>query len=119
MELQSKELRIGNLIYCDGALGKVTGLDSYGNIQWQGYYPLTKLEPIPLTEEILLKVGFVKGIVNTLINAYCLFSFYLTIHEDKLFYEWKGGNIEIKYLHQLQNLYFALTGKELNTAGLI
>lgn len=24
------------------------------------------------------------------------------------------GNIEVKYLHQLQNLYFALTGKELD-----
>lgn len=43
------------------------------------------------------------------------FSFGLTIwKDDRLFYDWIDGNIEVKYLHQLQNLYFALTGKELD-----
>ena len=73
------------------------------------------IQPILLTEEWLLKFGFEKKIANLFINAYMKDSFYLTIREDgELFYEWNGGNIHIKYIHQLQNLYFALVGKELS-----
>jgi hypothetical protein len=55
-------------------------------------------KPILLTEEWLLKFGFVK---------------------DKLTnYDWYKGDFEIcihdiKHVHQLQNLYHALTGEEL------
>jgi hypothetical protein len=75
--------------------------------------------PIPLTEEWLLKLGFEKnpsdmplyylgplfinmgnhGIVHVLINK----GNYFTPFQDCT-----------KYVHQLQNLYFALTGEKLN-----
>lgn len=76
------------------------------------------MRPIPLTEDILLKCGFVRkkfGIdPYNLQDGWLKFSFGLTIWEDgRLFYEWMGGNIEVKHLHQLQNLYYSLTGKEL------
>lgn len=69
------------------------------------------LNPIPLTEEILLKCG------SCLDRAYYI----LTPVEMRYSYKRKEFcvffNTEviccIKYLHQLQNLYFALTGKEL------
>jgi hypothetical protein len=65
---------------------------------------------IPLTKSILLKCGFKfdcdlkKSLVNTGIwfNIDNMEATYLS---QKL--------IRIKYVHQLQNLYFALTGKEL------
>ena len=72
-------------------------------------------EPIPLTEEILLKCGFKKDTKGVLVlnkNIYSLIlwggevSVYLKIDESVL-------SIEINYLHQLQNLYFALSGQEL------
>lgn len=68
---------------------------------------------IPLTEEILLKFGYI-GNEPVFSEKSTIFTF--GIHKI-----WKPFNIfldeyyrfEIKYLHQLQNLYFALTGEEL------
>lgn len=94
------------------------------NCTFRGY-DLDELHPIPLTEEILLKCGFEKeGSYNYRYNN-------LKIHEINLKSCWvdasnsehvwyfvfhqagKMFHIKCKYLHQLQNLYFALTGKEL------
>lgn len=109
--IRSEELRIRNYYqwYADGKY-------YYFKIKPEDFQKreLANFEPIPLTEEILFKCGFEKTIVNTMIKAWLNFSFYLTIRDDgELFYEWNGGNIQVKYLHQLQNLYFSLVGKEL------
>ena len=69
---------------------------------------------IPLTEEILLKCGYVKNG-----GWYDSVELKLDIFKDyKFFYiEDVEDHTEIrkpiKHLHQLQNLYFALTGTEL------
>lgn len=72
-----------------------------------------KLIPIPLTEEILMRCGFVdiqdgwyelvKPPLNFNWNIY-----------DKQLRALGYRHSHIMYLHQLQNLYFALTGEELN-----
>ena len=80
------------------------------------------IEPIRITEEILLKCGFVKAL--GVFNIECCKSIlYLRLAYDKGFYYGIKSSdcnscefddvISIKYLHQLQNLYFALTGQEL------
>jgi hypothetical protein len=70
-----------------------------------------QVEPIPLTEEWLLKFGFIpnpyqdryeKGIIK--------FECDKTLGETILWIELAP---HIKYVHQLQNLYFALTEEEL------
>lgn len=73
--------------------------------------------PIPLTPEILEKCGFV-GKKQWFYKERFLLGFIST--DDNLQAEWKFGGtdggwnlINIKHLHQLQNLYFALTGEEL------
>jgi hypothetical protein len=67
-------------------------------------------EPIPLTEEWLLKFGFEEWDKNAWQKG-----FDLSIHKiDSIFwYNNNGINVLIKYVHQLQNLCFALTGEEL------
>lgn len=121
--MKSNELRVGNHLFKYGEVVKIVeiGIKHKGDTNYYlrsendncGYW-IDQFNPIPLTEEILLKCCFEKTIVNTMIKAWLNFSFYLTIRDDgELFYEWKGGNIQVKYLHQLQNLYFALTNKEL------
>ena len=72
-------------------------------------------EPIPLTEEILLKCGFKYYKED---NSYQLdFGFYCIWGRlEKEFTLYSNGDeteTEIKYLHQLQNLYWCLTGQEL------
>jgi hypothetical protein len=78
-------------------------------------------EPIPLTEEWLVKFGFEDRIETGVCIAYHYGHNPITndwmielikIHEDS-FYFYKNGHFKIVFVHQLQNLYFALTGEEL------
>ncbi|WP_163172042.1 hypothetical protein [Bacteroides sp. 51] len=86
----------------------------------EGFYKFADIVPIPLTVDILLKAG-AKSITETEYiiskiaekdpDVYILKdmnSFYLSIAQ--------GGkySIGVDYLHQLQNLYYVLTGRELN-----
>ena len=84
-----------------------------------GYIDYDILEPIPLTEEWLVKFGIkgmhskklTKGIKlasygNGEYQIYVATEMHAITTEDL-------GAIRIKHVHQLQNLYFALTGKEL------
>ena len=76
-------------------------------------------KPIELTEEILLKCGFVKELWKDKTQTYYLFNGIIVILKDD-YYE--NGAIfyrntllfeEKLNLHQLQNLYFALKNEEL------
>lgn len=71
--------------------------------------------PIPLTEEWLLKFGF-KHDGYDYWNArdeYFELAQYPTYFMHSINCHEYDDGVEIKYVHQLQNLYFALTGKEL------
>ena len=127
MALSEKDLRIGNLVkWYD--VSKVLELHSEKNkfdnvyieceesFEWTEY---NKLEPIPLTEEWLLKFRFEKSKrfeLGELKPCYVIFSLAVMIRHNSFFVDWIGGNTELKYVHQLQNLYFALTGTELTVA---
>lgn len=75
---------------------------------------ISECNPIPLTEEILLKCGFVRlDSVAYVMPHIDRFIFDMPIFEDGLF-RYGVNHISIKSLHQIQNLYFALTGEELN-----
>jgi uncharacterized protein YukJ len=74
--------------------------------------------PIPITEEWLLKFGFTRIKSKT---TYCDDGFIDVWNKDGFLLDDKGVLIEytenfvrIYYVHQLQNLYFALQGEELS-----
>lgn len=75
-------------------------------------------EPISLTEEWLLKFGFDKVLPRN-DKMYYRLNDYFVIEDSRVFllgddaFEILKLRQEIKYVHQLQNLYFALTGEEL------
>jgi hypothetical protein len=79
------------------------------------YYNFKEILPIHLTEEWLLKFGFIKiekhhvFYIST-INP--MFKFCPDIHSAA----WDNQmlrRVKIQYVHQLQNFFFALTGEEL------
>jgi hypothetical protein len=103
------ELRLGNWVNIWGEPNNIGSLQSnfWGVfINKVGEVDFKDISPIPLTPEILEKCGFV------LMEG----SWYNLLYIDPV----GAGRFKclysvpyLDYLHQLQNLYFALTGKEL------
>ena len=125
--MKANELRLGNYvngIYDEGEfIAEVLTVDSEGCLlDANGIYELTSLKgikPIPLTEEWLIKIdGIEKAPYDDDIKDYYLIKrcgFFDIIYEDnESIYIDLGDTLKkVKYLHQLQNLYFALTDEEL------
>ena len=128
MALSEKDLRIGNLVkWYD--VSKVLELHSEKNkfdnvyieceesFEWTEY---NKLEPIPLTEEWLLKFGFLIIEINGKFEA-TLPNFRYNIYWNKytdgfLFCDGETVLINFNYVHELQNLVFVLGQRELTVA---
>jgi hypothetical protein len=117
--MKASELRLGNLVMDGKDIEQVNArmIDMLVKIE-------ADFDPIPLTEEWLLKFGFDKvGIALTSIaiaplNLPCTFNLPNTpfsFCQGKLILTTGTGDfcVNIEYVHQLQNLYFALTGEEL------
>jgi hypothetical protein len=120
--MNTNELRIGNLCQdkISGALLKVTGThenDISFYVIDRNLFPLQpgwQAEPIPLTEEWLLRFGFEKNDNNQFILMEG--SVDILFNKDLNGWTCDGINFSInmtEHVHQLQNLYFVLTGEEL------
>jgi hypothetical protein len=107
--MKENELRIGNWIKYEGNEIQLTKQKFKLCVFTLGLDELH--EPIPLTEEWLVKFGFIKNTTSwTNFNRpnYTK-EVKLNIQGKYLFY----NGLIIGSVHQLQNLYFALTGTEL------
>ena len=128
--MKASELRIGNYInrpdLGDGHLRTESILAIYERVKTTGpiktIFDFQDIHPIPLTEEWLLKFGFGKSEDHEVgHNTDLNFNFYYDWHFKRFRIEsgfnsdndWIVPMPHIQYVHQLQNLYFALTGKEL------
>ena len=125
--IQAKELRIGNYIQdyeCEPYIFQVEELRKYVGYEIWAFYrkgsaKAKEVDPIPLTEEWLLKFGFrIEGDWTQIdFNPRMGIRFYggnsaeCDIIQDGKFIGFKNSHIQ--YVHQLQNLYFALTNTEL------
>ena len=119
--MKGSELRIGNLFIEEysSKIIEVIGLEKI-KITFSGLFlDKWQAKPIALTEEWSLKFGFIKesDYFFIKINPFgtCI---YLDIEEN--IYQigcengsWYSHNAGIKHVHQLQNLYFALSNEEL------
>jgi hypothetical protein len=78
------------------------------------YHPF-EIDGVPITEEWLLKLGFNSIDSDPDILYYTKNNVALNAFGDhsKIWLRYVSNTIEIKSVHQLQNLYFALTGEEL------
>jgi hypothetical protein len=113
--MEAKELRVGNLVKYDDSVylhgGKITEIGDI--IQRETDY----YEPIPITEEWLLKIYQAKP--ESKLNLSFIFNSNCKMWVDKSneknhiwHYVWKGNYIQIKFLHHLQNIHYYLNNFE-------
>lgn len=121
--MKANELRIGNWIKGDTGIEFIISGVGIKNLE---EIPDAGWEPIPLTEEWLLKFGFKK---NDNIFYHPNYPDYELENHSRYDGIWGmgiEGYLDVRlgklpetiYVHQLQNLYFALTGEELITSSL-
>lgn len=106
--MDARELRIGNAIWFDRK-EKVKWVNSrvIADIESQNNECL--YSPITLTEEWLVNFGFK-------VDGKNYYTGLLQVERDLTYFNvWVNASFTktIKYVHQLQNMYFVLTGQEL------
>lgn len=126
--MNANELRIRNIVF-DTEQGKpdtITAIEEV-RVSLQNaklpYTPIEKIKPVALTDERLERFGFSKRYKH---NGHDLFSIGFGAHYFEVkpvgdafnhwyFYDSEGDVVtsNLIYVHQLQNLYFVLTGEEL------
>jgi len=117
--MKAQGLRIGNKVRWDYEIYTITAISTdVVDITRFGIamsINIKSIKPIPLTEEWLVKFGFVKNDCDNyeLEYTFKLNASFTIINKDRGYFYIDAPNHEIKYVHQLQNLYFALTGEEL------
>lgn len=117
--MKAEELRIGNKILIHGKTVNVFRIVK-GEISGQiivNRKPLDIIDAIPLTEQWLIDFGFKKVIRQNIIQWENEYSLSHEFDNNGIFgfHIANGTWISCKYVHQLQNLYFALRGTELST----
>ena len=130
--MKSTELRIGNLVSFGGRMATVYQVNRSGAVlQYKGdtnteiegvrrsTVSINDIEPARITEEFLLKYGFykdegsirlyIKHVMNSNIRA-----FRVLLSNTGLYFPNVEWGVNMAGVHQLQNLYFSITGQELS-----
>lgn len=112
--MEAKDLRIGNYVQDEDGIFQITKSFFYlldNNLK--------DVAAIPLTEEWLLKFGFIESTLDE-DNKWLFLKYrYLSFQSDnsvefkKVYLTVNKMDIICEYVHQLQNLYYALTNEEL------
>ena len=124
--INKRELRIGNLVKVINTIIEVTEIKSGGiNPNWDSYgHSYDDLQPIALTEEILEKLSLEK--FDRYYSIYKNWELVISKEGNKYIVDNIDGDIshddsdyKIRFLHQLQNIYYILNRKELNVSKLL
>jgi len=120
--MKANELRIGNLVKLTDTYDEIEvfHLDTDSDRSRINYMGSDNFEPLPLTEEWLIKFGFTQHHGNYY-NTIMMFKSTKASRNEwllKLYPKELGSASEpiaqrFYFVHQLQNIYFALTGEEL------
>ena len=123
--LKAQDLRIGNYVLYEATYHKITSLTENvcGSVWLKAkeidpyLHSYKEIQPIPLTSEWLIKFGFEEGVIKLNDSWHYLKLDLKTDCIDNCVFGEKRSSMsilyKIYYVHQLQNLYYALTGKEL------
>lgn len=115
--MKAEYLRIGNFFQWNKLASMRCGVDV---ITRENHYKYEEFkEPTLLTEEWLLKFGFEENYQSAFRHKfdhpcnYIGYDFSKTPDKDMEGFRYYGKYVKCEYVHQLQNLYYALTGEEL------
>ncbi len=119
--LKATELRIGNWVSSKEIPVQIEKITTETVRYCFGDFPISYIEPIPITEDWLWRLGFEEREGLFRLSKYWVeFRNFDSVGVKILFGSFQtqkiyilGDATYIEYVHQLQNLYFALTGKEL------
>lgn len=116
------DLRIGNWITVSGVSYRISAISEtkvYFKAR-KGAVIQEELHPIPITQELLEKAGFKQRGTTDLFDKIPNEGFTYQMHSNKimLFHSKDNTlchwlNTRIVFLHQLQNFYYHLTGREI------
>ena len=130
--MKANELRLGNWVMIPRTMNddvvipseiekKVKGIDLFGTIDFTGPHDINDIQRlakhcsgVPLTEEWLLKFGFT--LYSEQQDGSRHFNkgrFSVSVQDDYIGLNGVYYAVRLKYVHQLQNLYFAINGEEL------
>lgn len=129
----ASELRIGNFVsyYGNKEPFIIEGMNTLNRESWKEGYVISRnwadktafhaLLPIPITEEWLLRFGFINDGGRFYRYNYGEKSRYILVNLHNYTTELCSNSLstaefKTQSVHQLQNLYFALTGRELTVA---
>lgn len=128
--MKTNELRLGNLVQFSLVITKgiyeVSAIRSnqIGVIGLTFEYKISEFQPIPLTEEWLVRFGFQKregstsnewwNGINEVTKDWLVDI--TQMNDDGTFF-YRNGKHVINYVHELQNLHFVLAGEELKLAN--
>jgi len=114
--MKANELRIGNVLkHKSGEFFKITGSDlSLLDIKED----ISAILPIEITEKILLNCGFV--LMNQWFDyELALFRIGYITNDEYFQFESNGKVIDIKSLHQLQNIVYFNSEQELDVSKIL
>jgi hypothetical protein len=128
-KLKVEELRIGNYIAVDGFDPQMVALMTmYDGVYHIYHYngvssfhnssPINKCAPIPISEEWLIKLGFIKtpqwkDNLTWSLEGFQYFSIDCDSMDDVCLEGYKHSFRSIRYIHELQNMVYAILGREL------
>ena len=132
--MKPQELSIGNLVMYNGKVVKVEqvtkhkiGYHTKPNETRMNYARLCEIEPIPIIEELLTKIGFILPEHKEFYIMCCINGKDNSIRLTRYFNLWNAEIfashpevvmlecriLGLRFVHELQNAYCLVTGKEL------
>lgn len=121
--MEATELRLNNFVIYEDEIVPVIGMENNDNgllvkIDSNNVTDYRNLKPIALTAEWFQRLGFKEAYrsstrVRFELPNYCRYDFDLSSNKILQGFLFFGNYIKCNHLHQLQNIYFTLTGEEL------
>ena len=126
--MEIRELKIGNCFYNNGIIKTVSGIQIWPEeivYDFDGNMNL-EFEPVHLNYDLLIMFGFKNYVESDRMALLLTINKYIDCYADNqdnystLYVSCSNDELDelrlcdnLKYAHQLQNLYFALTGEDL------